>query len=159
MERQPRRRQPARSAAATATTSTPRTAEPKTASNVPPAIAGIGFVERSAQPQGFNTVGAIDGLIGSAVLGWAYDREFGRRRVRITLFVDDRLVAETSANGLRRELAGVNGHDGFSGFLCPIPSDRFTPGATVRVFGDGTELTQNPAGSWSGADRRYFRAD
>ena len=119
-------------------------AAPETASKVSPAIASIDLAGRSAQPQGFNTVGGIDGLIGSAVLGWAYDRELGRRRVKVTMFVDGRLVAETSANGLRRELVGVHGHDGFSGFLCPIPPDKFTPGATVRVLGDGTELTTTP---------------
>jgi GT2 family glycosyltransferase len=145
MERQTRRRQPARSAAANAAIGAPEAAiASESAGNVPPAVAGIGFVERAARPQDFNIVGAIDGLIGSAVLGWAYDREFGRRRVTITMFIDDRLAVETTANGLRRELAGVNGHDGFSGFLCPIPPDKFAPGAAVRVFGDGTELTTTP---------------
>jgi GT2 family glycosyltransferase len=145
MERPTRRRRPARSAAANAAVgATQAAATPKTARKVSPAIPNIGFADPSAQPQGFNTIGAIDGLIGSAVLGWAYDREFGRRRVAITMFVDDHLVAEASANGLRRELVGINGHDGFSGFLCPIPPDKFTPGATIRIFGDGTELTQTP---------------
>ena len=80
-----------------------------------------------APPQQFNTVGGIDGLIGMAVLGWAYDRDFGRRRVKITMFVDDELVLETTANGLRRELVGVGGHDGFSGFICPIPLSGSIP--------------------------------
>jgi GT2 family glycosyltransferase len=137
MERPLHRRQPAPPPAAEAAA----VAAPR----VKPAETGnIGFVEPSVRSQGFDTVGAIDGLIGAAILGWAYDRRFGRRRVKITMFVNDRLVLETSANGLRRELVGVGGHDGFSGFICPIPPDKFTPGAVIRVFGDGTELTAAP---------------
>ena len=88
----------------------------------------------------FNTAGAVDGLIGRSIYGWAYDRDFGRRRVQITLYVNGKLVAETLANGLRREMVGIANHDGFSGFVCAIPSEHFVPGATLRVFGDGTEL-------------------
>jgi GT2 family glycosyltransferase len=91
-----------------------------------------------------NTVGAIDGLIGTRVIGWAYDRDFTRQRVKITMYVNGVLAAETTANGLRRELIEVGGHDGFSGFICPILPDKFTAGATVRLFADGTELTAAP---------------
>ena len=112
--------------------------------DMPPGQSGVTLIERPAEPARFNTVGAIDGLIGMAVLGWAYDHNFGRRRVKITMFVNDQLVLETSANGLRRELVGVGSHDGFSGFICPIPPDKFTAGAKVRIFGDGTELTAGP---------------
>lgn len=112
--------------------------------DTPASLGGLSLVDRSAPPQRFNTVGGIDGLIGMAVLGWAYDRDFGRRRVKITLFVNDQLVLDTTANGLRRELVGIGGHDGFSGFICPIPPERFSPGASIRVFGDGTELTAAP---------------
>lgn len=111
---------------------------------LPAGLAAVGFIEPPANPGRFNTVGAIDGLLGTRVFGWAYDRAFARRRVKITMYVDDRLVLETSANGLRRELVGVGGHDGFSGFVCPIPPEKFVPGAAVRVFGDGTELTAAP---------------
>ena len=78
------------------------------------------------------------------MFGWAYDRDFGRRRVKITMFVNDKLAVETTANGLRRELVGIGSHDGFSGFVCPIPADKFLPGAALRLFADGTELTAAP---------------
>ena len=104
----------------------------------------VGFVEPAAGGKRFNTVGAIDGLIGGSIVGWAYDRDFGRRRVKITMYVDGKLAAETTANGLRRELAGKGGHDGFSGFICAIPPEKFVAGAAVRVFADGTELTEAP---------------
>jgi GT2 family glycosyltransferase len=107
-------------------------------------LGAVTFVDQPASPQRFNTVGGIDGLIGASVLGWAYDRDYGRRRVKVTMFVDDEFVFETSANGLRRELVGVGSHDGFSGFLCPIPPDKFRPGAAIRIFGDGNELTSTP---------------
>ncbi|HWB49789.1 MAG TPA: glycosyltransferase [Stellaceae bacterium] len=110
----------------------------------PAPFGGVSFVDRSAPPLRFNTVGDIDGLIGMSVLGWAYDRDYGRRRVKVTLFVNDQLVLETTANGLRRELVGIGGHDGFSGFICAIPPERFSPGASIRIFGDGTELTAAP---------------
>lgn len=102
------------------------------------------LAERPAPMPRYNTVGAIDGLLGTSVFGWAYDREFGRRRVRIAMHIDGQPVAETWANGLRRELAGVPGHDGFSGFVCAIPPEKFTPGAAVRIFADGTELGAAP---------------
>ena len=92
-------------------------------------------------PPRFDTVGALDGLLGTSVFGWAYDREFGRRRVRIQMRIGGEVVAETTANGLRRELIGVGNHDGFSGFVCAIPPEKFTPGAAVRIFADGSELT------------------
>ncbi|HWD58402.1 MAG TPA: glycosyltransferase [Stellaceae bacterium] len=111
---------------------------------VPQPFAGFRLVDTGAQPQRFNTVGSVDGLLGAALFGWAYDRDFARRRVKITMFVDGKLAAETSANGLRRELVGVGGHDGFSGFVCPIPPEKFVPGAAIRVFADGTELTAAP---------------
>src|SRR5579862_4153155 len=95
-------------------------------------------------PLRLNTVGAIDGLIGTSVFGWAYDRDFGRRRVKIAVHIDGKRVAETMANGLRRELAGIGSHDGFSGFACAIPPEKFVPGATIRVFADGTELGAGP---------------
>ena len=108
-----------------------------------PALATVAL-ERNGQPQPFNTVGALDGLLGRSVFGWAYDRDFGRRRVRITMYVNDQLVAETIANGLRRELVGIGGHDGFSGFVCAVPPEKFLPGAVIRMFADGTELTHPP---------------
>jgi len=104
----------------------------------------VGFAEQAGRRGRFNTVGAIDGLIGGSIFGWAYDRDYGRRRVKITLYVNGRLVAETTANGLRRELAGVGNHDGFSGFVCRIPPHHFLPDAAVRVFADGFELTSAP---------------
>jgi GT2 family glycosyltransferase/glycosyltransferase involved in cell wall biosynthesis len=109
----------------------------------PPSAPVASFLEGPSR-RGFNTVGAIDGLLGGAVFGWAYDREFGRRRVKITMFVNNALAAETMANGLRRELAGIGDHDGFSGFVCAIPPEKFIPGAAVRIFADGTELTDAP---------------
>lgn len=133
-----------RTGAASAGRAARATPSPATAIDTPIPLGGLSLVDRSAPAQRFNTVGGIDGLIGTAVLGWAYDRDFGRRRVKITMFVNDQLVLETSANGLRRELVGIGGHDGFSGFICPIPLERFSPGAAVRVFGDGTELTAAP---------------
>jgi GT2 family glycosyltransferase/glycosyltransferase involved in cell wall biosynthesis len=90
--------------------------------------------------QRLNIIGGIDGLIGTSVFGWAYDREVGRRRVRIVLYVNDVIAAETTANGLRRELVGVDGHDGFSGFVCAIPPEKFTADTTVRVVAEGAEL-------------------
>src|ERR1700722_13388590 len=111
---------------------------------LPPGIAGMGLVNRAALGQRFNTVGAIDGLLGTALFGWAYDRDFGRRRVKITMYIDGQFAAETTANGLRRELAGIGGHDGFSGFVCQIPRERFRPGASIRLFADGSELTAAP---------------
>ncbi len=111
---------------------------------VPAALAGISSADRPTSAQPFNTVGGVDGLIGTAVFGWAYDRDFTRRRVKITMFVDDELAAETIANGLRRELVGVAGHDGFGGFVCAIPPEKFVPGAMVRIFGDGVPLGTAP---------------
>jgi GT2 family glycosyltransferase/glycosyltransferase involved in cell wall biosynthesis len=115
---------------------------------IPPVLAAakpvVGFGEQSARRGRFNTIGAIDGLIGGKIFGWAYDRDFGRRRVKITMYVDEKLVAEATANGLRRELVGVGNHDGFSGFVCAIPPERFVPGAKVRLFADGVELTTAP---------------
>lgn len=113
---------------------------------VPPsADAAIAAPAAAAQPQPrCNTVGALDGLIGASVFGWAYDRDFGRRRVGIAMHIDGEMVVETTANGLRRELAGVGNHDGFSGFVCPIPPEKFLPGAVVRIFADGTELGAAP---------------
>ena len=115
--------------------------ETKPTIELPAGAARIEFVERTAEPQRFNTVGAIDGLLGTAVFGWAYDRDFGRRRVKIAMYIDDGLAIETTANGLRRELVGIGGHDGFSGFICPIPPEKFASGASIRLFADGTELT------------------
>src|SRR5215469_16280510 len=88
-------------------------AAPSPAAVAPPPAARVTVIDRSAEPNRFNTVGAIDGLLGSSVFGWAYDRDFGRRRVKVTMFVNDRLVLETSANGLRRELVGIGSHNGF----------------------------------------------
>ena len=106
--------------------------------------ASLGLPKPPALSKGFNTVGGVDGLIGTSVFGWAYDRDSTRRRVKITMFVDDELVAETSANGLRRELVGIAGHDGFGGFVCAIPPEKFLPGAMVRIFGDGAPLGAGP---------------
>ncbi len=115
------------------------------------APAGVGFVEPAAvpPPPGRSSplappIGAIDGLIGATVFGWAYDPGFGRRRLKIAMYVNERLAAETVANGLRRELVGVGAHDGFSGFACSIPPKAFVAGATVRVFADGIELGNSP---------------
>ena len=108
------------------------------------APAGVGFLEPVARQPSVKAIGAVDGLIGAAVFGWAYDAEYARRRLRITLTVNDTVVAETVANGLRRELVGAGDHDGFSGFACSIPADKFTAGAVVRVFADGVELTNSP---------------
>jgi GT2 family glycosyltransferase/glycosyltransferase involved in cell wall biosynthesis len=104
----------------------------------------VGFTDNVGRSRPTNTVGAIDGLLGSAVIGWAYDRNFGQRRIGIAMYVDDQLVAETIANGLRQERVGIGNHDGFSGFVCPIPPENFTPGAVVRIFADGVELTDPP---------------
>src|SRR6185437_2680907 len=106
--------------------------------------AGVGFLEPAPRQTSAQAIGAVDGLIGAAVFGWAYDPDFGRRRLRVTLTVNDTVVAETVANGLRRELAGTGNHDGFSGFACSIPADKFTSGAVVRVFADGIELNNSP---------------
>jgi GT2 family glycosyltransferase len=125
----------------------PRGANPRGPSPILPAAAvvpAVGFVEPVADGKRFNTIGAIDGLIGGSIFGWAYDRDFGRRRVKITMYVDGKLAAETTANGLRRELAGKGSHDGFSGFVCTIPPQNFIAGAAVRIFADGMELTAAP---------------
>jgi len=116
------------------------------AADIAPLVAGaaVGFDERPGWPGGFSTIGAIDGLIGSAVFGWAYDRNFGRRRVKIALYVNGELAAETMANGLRRELVGAGSHDGFSGFVCSIPPERFVAGAMVRILADGVQLAGPP---------------
>ncbi|HXP04532.1 MAG TPA: glycosyltransferase, partial [Stellaceae bacterium] len=112
---------------------------------LPAALApAVGFAEPVADGKRFNTIGALDGLIGGSIFGWAYDRDFGRRRVKITMYVDGKLAAETTANGLRRELAGKGNHDGFSGFVCTIPPEKFVAGASVRLFADGNELTVAP---------------
>jgi GT2 family glycosyltransferase/glycosyltransferase involved in cell wall biosynthesis len=119
------------------------------AAAIPPALAAspvVGFGEPAAEAKRFNTVGAIDGLIGGSIFGWAYDRDFGRRRVKVTMYVDGKLAAETTANGLRREFAGKGNHDGFSGFVCTIPPEKFVAGAAVRIFADGIELTAAPLG-------------
>ncbi len=136
-----RQRRPAQIAAGAASPLPVTEKKPVTA--VPVALASRGFVDRG-QPQRFNTIGAIDGLLGAAVFGWAYDRDFGRRRVKITMYINDKLAAEATANGLRRELVGVGGHDGFSGFVCPIPPERFLAGTSIRLFADGAELTTTP---------------
>lgn len=141
-ERQPAIAQPA--AEHVATGSPQRAARATTAAEVPSGLSAVSLVDHAAPKQRFNTIGAIDGLIGATVFGWAYDRDFGRRRVKITMYINDKLVLETSANGLRRELVGIGSHDGFSGFICPIPPEHFTPGAAIRVYGDGTELTTAP---------------
>jgi GT2 family glycosyltransferase/glycosyltransferase involved in cell wall biosynthesis len=122
-----------------------RPVPPKAAklAGIPPTLAAA-KQQRADQAAPFNTVGAIDGLIGSAVFGWAYDRDYGRRRVKITMYVNETLAVETVANGLRREKVGIGNHDGFSGFVCPIPFEKFSPGAVVRIFADGTELTTVP---------------
>lgn len=113
---------------------------------VDPAASGV--TARTVPPQTalprFNTVGAIDGLLGTLVFGWAYDRDFGRRRAKIAMHIDGQRVAETLANGLRRELVGVDGHDGFGGFVCAIPPEKFITGAAIRIFADGTELGAAP---------------
>jgi GT2 family glycosyltransferase len=111
---------------------------------VPAALATTSLDDHAASLQCFNTVGGVDGLIGTSVFGWAYDRDFIRRRVKITMFVDDEPAAQTIANGLRRELVGVAGHDGFGGFVCAIPPEKFIPGAMVRIFGDGATLGTAP---------------
>jgi len=140
-----RRRSSRKPAAETATVSAaPPSPAAKTENATTSDVVDIGCAAPDGRAQSFDTAGAIDGLIGAAVLGWAYDRQHGRRRVKITMFIDDHLVLETTANGLRRELVGIDGHDGFSGFLCPIPPDKFNAGAVIRVFGDGTELTPTP---------------
>jgi GT2 family glycosyltransferase len=128
------RRRPRRAARAPAKVVAAALPSPEVTAPAPPVI----------PPPRFNTVGAIDGLIGASVFGWAYDRDFGRRRVKIAVHIDGRRVAETIANGLRRELAGIGNHDGFSGFACAIPPEKFVPGATIRVFADGTELGAAP---------------
>jgi GT2 family glycosyltransferase len=128
-------------------TATPRAARrPRSAetAQAPAARHTADRPEPAAPSNRFNIAGAIDGLIGGSIFGWAYDRDFGRRRVRITMYVDDRLAAEAMANGLRRELAGIGSHDGFSGFVCAIPPESFAAGAAIRVFADGIELTQTP---------------
>ncbi len=141
-QRQPR---PAQPSGGVVTVASPRSpAEPQPIVPVPAALANIGVVNRGAPAQRFNTVGAIDGLLGRSVFGWAYDRDFGRRRVKITMFINGALAAETTANGLRRELAGIGSHDGFSGFVCPIPAEKFRPGAAIHLFADGSELTAAP---------------
>ncbi|HEU0215337.1 MAG TPA: glycosyltransferase, partial [Stellaceae bacterium] len=144
MQGQPSQRSQSRTQAANASSAAHGAPGPASPIDAPAPLGGMSLVDRSAPPQRFNTVGGIDGLIGTAVLGWAYDRDFGRRRVKITVFVNDQLVLEATANGLRRELVGIGSHDGFSGFICAIPPERFSPGAAVRVFGDGTELTAEP---------------
>src|ERR1700733_4092183 len=99
----------------------PQPAGPFASPGVPRGLANVSFIQPRGQPQHqqrFNTIGAIDGMLGSAVIGWAYDRDYGRRRVKITMYVNDVLAAETIANGLRRELVGIGSHDGFSGFVC-----------------------------------------
>lgn len=106
--------------------------------------APVGFIGNATAPPRFNTTGAVDCLLGTAVLGWAYDRDAARRRVRITVTVDGKPAAETIANGQRRELVGVDGRDGFSGFICTIPPEKFQPGGEVRVFADGTEIGAAP---------------
>jgi GT2 family glycosyltransferase len=117
---------------------------PPTVVELPAPLPSVGFVENAPRSQRSNTIGAIDGLIGSSVFGWAYDRYFGRRRVTVTMYIDDKLAVETIANGLRRELVGTDGHDGFSGFVCPIPPEKFAAGASLRVFADEMELTSAP---------------
>jgi hypothetical protein len=121
MQGQPSQRSRSRAGAANASSAARAAPGPASPIDVPTPLGGMSLVDRSAPPQRFNTVGGIDGLIGMAVLGWAYDRDFGRRRVKITMFVNDQLVLETTANGLRRELVGIGSHDGFSGFICAIP--------------------------------------
>ncbi len=111
---------------------------------VVPVAPAVGFALPVVEGKRFKTIGAIDGLIGASIFGWAYDRDFGRRRVKITMYVDGKFAAETTANGLRRELAGKGNHDGFSGFICTIPPENFVAGAAVRVFADGIELTAAP---------------
>jgi GT2 family glycosyltransferase/glycosyltransferase involved in cell wall biosynthesis len=138
---------PERGARPTAAEASPPDVRPPDASRRPArlvSLPAVGFLEDAARGRPFNTVGAIDGLIGNAVFGWAYDRDFGRRRVKITLFVNGRMAAETTANGLRRELAGIGGHDGFSGFACVVPPEQFVSGGAIRVFADGSELTETP---------------
>jgi GT2 family glycosyltransferase/glycosyltransferase involved in cell wall biosynthesis len=122
----------------------PLATEPLGPAPLPRGVANISFLETPVRPHRFNTIGAIDGMLGGTVLGWAYDRDYGRRRVKITLYVNDVLAAETTANGLRRELVGIGNHDGYSGFVCSIPPDKFVPGAVVRLFADGTELANLP---------------
>jgi hypothetical protein len=107
----------------------------------PPGPGSVGFVDEStATARNVGTTGAIDCLLGTAVLGWAYNPGFPRRRATIALTVDGQIAATTVANGLRQELVGVDGGDGFSGFICRIPPEKFTPGAAVRILADGIEL-------------------
>src|SRR5215469_11761199 len=144
MQGQPSQRSQSRARATNAGPAARVAPGPASPIDAPTPLGGMSLVDRSAPPQRFNTVGGIDGLIGMAVLGWAYDRDFGRRRVKITVFVNDQLVLEATANGLRRELVGIGSHDGFSGFICSIPPERFSAGASIRIYGDGTELTTAP---------------
>jgi GT2 family glycosyltransferase/glycosyltransferase involved in cell wall biosynthesis len=126
---------------------TQQAANPPAWAAVAPVLAAgpvIGFAQPAADGKRFNIVGAIDGLIGGSIFGWAYDRDFGRRRVKITMYVDGKFATETTANGLRRELAGKGSHDGFSGFVCTIPLEKFIAGAALRIFADGSELTAAP---------------
>ncbi|HZK92461.1 MAG TPA: glycosyltransferase [Stellaceae bacterium] len=136
-------REPPLEADETASTQ-PLPADPFASASVSRGMANVSFIQPRVQAQRFNTVGAIDGMLGSAVIGWAYDRDYGRRRVKITMYVNDVLAAETTANGLRRELVGIGSHDGFSGFVCSIPPEKFVPGAVVRLFADGSELASLP---------------
>jgi GT2 family glycosyltransferase len=118
--------------------------QPEPDAKEPTGEEGGGELVGRPTPQRLNIVGGVDGLIGTSVFGWAYDREFGRRRVRIVLFVNDVIAAETTANGLRRELVGVDGHDGFSGFVCAIPPEKFTADTRVRIVAEGAELGAAP---------------
>jgi GT2 family glycosyltransferase len=148
MDSQRRRKRPVRqSTQVVGLAGAPVAANPHGAAAIPPGVAVspvVGFAEPAEDAKRFNILGAIDGLIGGSIFGWAYDRDFGRRRVKVTMYVDGKLAAETTANGLRRELAGKGSHDGFSGFVCTIPPEKFIAGAAVRLFADGIELTAAP---------------
>src|SRR5258708_9704508 len=146
MDSRRRPKRPARQTPATAGCGGPPLAATLrgTAPVLPAVGSAVGFAEPVAEGKRFNTIGAVDGLIGGSIFGWAYARDFGRRRVKITMYVDGKLAAETTANGLRRELAGKGSHDGFSGFVCTLPPEKFVAGASVRLFADGIELTDAP---------------
>lgn len=107
-------------------------------------IVGFAGAARRAPDPAPAIVGGIDGLIGTTVFGWAYDSAHPGRRVGIAVYVGERLVGETVANGLRRERVGVSQHDGYCGFACQIPPQEFVAGGAIRIFAERAELTEAP---------------
>jgi len=85
--------------------------------------------------------GHIDAIESGRVYGWAWNPEQPDDRVRVDIYVRDRLIESVLADRFRQDLVDVRVGDGTHAFVFDLPADaRDADSASISVYFSATQM-------------------